>query len=359
VCLSTGRLHTGRPNTGRFGGRRFGRLAYLGAAVAGSAALAGCSGGGAHAAPSAPPEQAAITVDAVPTAEEGGLYVAQAQGFFRQQGLTVTIRPISGGKSGVADLQSGKAQLAAANYVPFILAQQAGTFDGKPVSLRIIAAGSQLQPASEGLYVMPRSRYKTVAQLAQAHATIGLDAADDVGDVMLGALLEQAGGYSLKDIREVVPPRGLTGMLAMLADGQIGAVLEPQPTGTIAEETVGAIPLADVDQSLENFPFSGYIGDTRWVTSHPRTVAAFLRALEEGQQLADTDRAAVERAMQELAGLPPIVTDTMALDSYPTGMDVPQLQRVPDSMFQFGLTPRAKAPYRIAAMIQPEPGLVG
>jgi len=49
----------------------------------------------------------------------------------------------------------------------------------------------------------------------------------------------------------------------------------------------------------------------------------------------------------------------LALDSYPTGMDVPQLQRVPDSMFQFGLTPGAKAPYRITAMIQPEPGLVG
>ena len=40
-------------------------------------------------------------------------------------------------------------------------------------------------------------------------------------------------------------------------------------------------------------------------------------------------------------------------------MDVPQLQRVADSMYEFGLTPGAKAPYRIAGMIQPEPGLTG
>jgi NitT/TauT family transport system substrate-binding protein len=353
-----------RYNTGRFGTGRFGGLAYLGAAVAVAAGLAGCSGGAgdavAPAAPASPPEQPAITVAAVPTAEEGGLYVAQAQGFFRQQGLTVTIRPITSGEAGIGDLQSGRAQLAAGSYVPFIRAQQAGKFDGKPISLRIIAAGSQIQPASAGLYVMPGSQYKTVAQLAQAHATIGVDAADDVGDVLLGALLEEAGGYSLKDIREAVPAGGVTGMIAMLTAGKIAAAVEPQPAGTIAEEMVGAVPLADLDQGpLQDFPFAGYIGSTPWVTSHPRTVAAFLRALEQGQRLADTDRAAVERAMQELAGLPPIVTDTMALDSYPTGMDVPQLQRVPDSMFQYGLTPRAKAPYRITAMIQPEPGLVG
>jgi hypothetical protein len=28
-------------------------------------------------------------------------------------------------------------------------------------------------------------------------------------------------------------------------------------------------------------------------------------------------------------------------------------------MYEFGLTPGAKAPYRVASMIQPEPGLTG
>ena len=39
-------------------------------------------------------------------------------------------------------------------------------------------------------------------------------------------------------------------------------------------------------------------------------------------------------------------------------MDLPQLQRVPDSMFQYGLTPGAKSPYQIVNMIQPEPNLI-
>ena len=55
-------------------------------------------------------------INSVPTAEEGGLYVAAADGFFKQQGLTVKIKSITGGEDGIPDLQSGKAQLVAGNY---------------------------------------------------------------------------------------------------------------------------------------------------------------------------------------------------------------------------------------------------
>jgi hypothetical protein len=46
----------------------------------------------------------------------------------------------------------------------------------------------------------------------------------------------------------------------------------------------------------------------------------------------------------------------MTLDTYPLVMDVPVMQRVPDAMFEFGVTPGLKKPYDIANMIQPEPG---
>ena len=257
------------------------KIAILGPrAVAGiviAGALAGCSSsGGRPAAAARPLEQRAITVDAVPAAEEGGLYVAQAQGFFAQAGLTVKINSITGGESGIPDLQSGRAQLVAGNYVSFILAQMAGAFDRKPVSMRIIAAGSEIQPGSEALYVMPHSRFQTLAELARAHARIGLNTANDVGDVMVGALLAEA-GYQLGDIRQVTPAAGFPALLGMLPSGQVDAAWLPQPLGEIAEQRYGALPLADFDQgSLQDFPFTGYIGEhavgarrtrTRWPRS--------------------------------------------------------------------------------------------
>ena len=337
-------------------------MSYLSAGVTAVAigALAGCSAGHNANAQASALEVRTLTVDSVPAAEEGGLYVAQAQGFFAQQGLTVKINSITGGEAGIPDLQSGTADLVAGNYVSFILAQMAGKFGltpktVKPVDLRIIAAGSEIQPGSEALYVMPNSKFKTVAELARAHAKIGLNTPNDVGGLMVGAILADA-GYQLSDIKQVIPATGFPALLSMLPSGKVDAAWLPQPLGEIAEQQVGAIPLADFDQgALEDYPFTGYVGTAQWVSRHPHTVAAFLRALDEGQQLADTDRWAVEEAMQKFTGIAPIIADTMPLDSYPLEMDIHELQRVADSMLQFGLT---KTSYQMGKMIQPESGLI-
>jgi NitT/TauT family transport system substrate-binding protein len=338
------------------------KLSYLSAAIAAIAAtgaLAGCGAAGGPAnASTSKLEQRTLTVDSVPVAEEGGLYVAAAQGFFAQQGLDVKIHTSTGAETAIPDLQTGHAQLAAGNYVSFILAQMAGEFGQKPVNLRIIAAGAEIEPGTEDLYVMPHSRFQTVSELAQGHATVGVNTADNIGDLMVGATLAQV-GYKLSDIKEVIPEGGFPALVTMLAAGKVDAAWLPEPLGEIAEQEVGAVPIADFDQgSLENFPFTGYIGSAQWVQSHPNTVAAFLRALNEGQELADTDRQAVEHAMEKYTGITPMVAVTMAIDSYPLTIDVPQLQRVADSMYEFGLTPDAKAPYQISNMIQPEPGMI-
>ena len=120
------------------------------------------------------PEQPTITVDSVPTAEEGGLYVAAAEGFFKRQGLTVKIKSMAGGEERIPDLQSGKAQLAGGNYISFVLAQIAGQANGKLANFRVIAPASQVQPGSNALYVLRGSPYKSVAALARGHATVGL-----------------------------------------------------------------------------------------------------------------------------------------------------------------------------------------
>src|ERR1700678_1533281 len=249
------------------------RLAYSGMAVAAILAiggLAGCSSG-ATAAASAQVKPTVITVDSVPASEEGGLYVAAYEGFFAQQGLAVKIKPITGGEAGIPDLQSGKADLVAGNYVSFTRAQMAGKFDGKPASLRIIAAGSELQPGSEALYVMPDSRVKTVASLGKHHARVGLNTPNDVGDGMVDALLDYA-GYTLKDIRQVIPAGGFPALLKMLPAGKVDAIWLPEPLGTMAEQEGRAVPVADFDQgSMQNFPFTGYIGATQWVRTHAGT----------------------------------------------------------------------------------------
>ena len=75
-----------------------------------------------------------------------------------------------------------------------------------------------------------------------------------------------------------------------------------------------------------------------WAEKHPKTAAAFVRAIEEGQALADSDRADVEKAMAESDGLPRQVTAVMSLPDFPVGpVDVGRIQRTATAMLQFGL----------------------
>ena len=328
------------------------------------ATVASCSSGGGSGVPSGPaPEVSSIVVDAVPTADEAGLYIANQKGYFKQQGLNITIDPILGGEPGMADLQSGKAQIIVGNYVSFILAQIHHTYDRKSIDLRIIADGSHMQQGNQAIYVMPGTRFKTVADLAKYHAKVGINTPNNVGQVLFGALFKQE-GLDLSNINQVY--EGFPNMIGDLAKGKLAAAWLPEPFGTIAQETIGAVSLADFNQgALQNFPIGAYIGTRQWVQSHPNTVAAFLRALKEGQQVADTDRPAVEAALMDKANLTaayaaaPLQAATMTLDTYPLTMDIPDMQRVSDAMFEFGLESGLKTPYLITRMVQPEPGEIG
>jgi NitT/TauT family transport system substrate-binding protein len=348
--------------------RRLRKLGYAVLAAVPVVALAACSsGGGSGVASGPPPEQSTIVVDAVPTADEAGLYIAQDNGYFKQQGLTVKINTVFGGELGLPDLQNDKAQILAGNYVSFILAQIAGKFGlspatTKPISLKIIADGSQMQPGNQAIYVMPDSKIKKLSDLVKYHATVAFNTAHNVGQVFFNSLF-QANGLDFGKIHQVYYPFPQT--LGLLPTHQIDAAWLPDPFGTIAQEAFGAVPLADFDQgSMQNFPIGAYIGTSQWVKTHPNTVAAFLRALQEGQQVADTDRAAVEQGVVQntkmlgKAATTQLQAATMTINSYPLTMDVPVMQRVSDAMFEFGLEGGYKQPYQIINMIQPEPGMV-
>jgi NitT/TauT family transport system substrate-binding protein len=315
--------------------------------------------------PSGPLESPTITVEAVPTADEAGLYIASDLGYFKKEGLTVNIVPTGGGELAIGDLNDKKTEIVAGNYVSFIQAQIAGT-----ANLRIIANGSQMQPGNQALYVSPNSKFKTIADLVKYHATIGVNTYKNIGTLLVGSLLTD-NGYSLNQVSLYAPPpkagNQFVALLGMLGKNQIDAVWLPEPFGTIAQES-GAVKLADFDQgSLQNFPIGAYVANTSWVQKNPNTVAAFLHALQEGQEVADTNRAQVESSLIKNTlltngfNLPQSqrIASLLTLDTYPLAMDVPTIQRVADSMFQFGVDGKnIGRAYNVMNMIQPEPGMI-
>ena len=347
--------------------RLINKLLYCLAAGAPVVALAACSSGGSTGVASGPaPEQSTIVIDAVPTADAAGLYIALDNGYFAKQGLTVKIVPIHGGEYGMGDLQTGKAQLIEGNYVSFILAQIAGTFAApnpdnpaqheaaQKIDMRLIADASQMQNGNQALYVMPGSPYKTVKDLVKHGVPVGVNSLHNIGSVLLGSLLA-SDGYKVTDLTQL--PQILPQMPMLLGQHKISAAWLPEPFGTEAQQQYGAVQLADFNQgSLQNFPIGTIAASNSWAQAHPNTIGAFLRAFNEGQQVADTNRAAVEAALLKNDVAPSAeIAATMTLDTYPLAMDVPVMQRVADAMYEFGVIGK---PYRISNMIQPEPGII-
>ena len=119
---------------------------------------------------------------------------------------------------------------------------------------------------------------------------------------------------------------------------KMDAAFAPEPFVTSLEETYGVQELADLDQgSTTNFPIQGMVTTASWAQRNPNTLAAFLRAYNEGQVIATTERAKVEQVLETFLHLPGSVAALVALPAFPRGVDPVRLQRVVSAMLRFGI----------------------
>jgi NitT/TauT family transport system substrate-binding protein len=293
----------------------------------------GCSAGsGSNVAFTSPSalEEPDITIAAVPSVDLAGVYIAEDDGFFAQQGLHVKLVTIAASKVIVDDQLAGKIDLCAGAYMPYISAQAAGA------RFHILAEGSIMTPDTRVLLTPPNSGLTSVAQLAGK--TIGMNATNSIGTLLVSAMLQQ-NGVSPKSVHFITDSSGFPTMAKELSKGAWDAAFFGEPYSTQAQEAYGDVVLTDLDKgAATNLPISGYIATQAWVSKHPRTAAAFVRAIEAAQELADTDPAAVQAAMATSDHLSRLVTDVMAVPDFPTGpVDTTRIQREALDMVQFGL----------------------
>lgn len=311
---------------------------------------AGCSSGAGSAALTSAvpkPEEPDVTVAAIPAVDLAGLYIAQDRGLFARQGLHVTIVPVPSSQSVITEQLAGKVDISAGSYVAYLAAQAAGA------RFRILAEASILSPDTRALVVPGNSRINTVSQLA-GH-TIGVNGVNSIGPLLISALLS-AHGVSPAKVRFITVPGGFPVIPGQLQHGAWDAAFLAEPYITAAGQQYGQLVLADLDQgAVLNLPVDGYVATQAWARAHPATAAAFTRAIEQGQAIANSDIPAVQAIMARNDGLPPEVTGSMALpSSYPVGrVEQVGIQRVAAVMLRFGvLSQRDAAEVRQGTLVR-------
>jgi NitT/TauT family transport system substrate-binding protein len=302
-----------------------------------------------------------LNVAVVPAVDSAGFFIALYDGLFRVQGLSVHFIPAVSSETEI-DLQAE--QLPTANpldiscgaYPSYIQAQQAWDRGLRPGSahpavvaadLDIFAEGSIMTTGAQGLYVMPDSTVQNLKDLRGK--TVGVNAPGNILYLLVAAALADT-GMPVWAVRFRYIP--LPMMANALQTGEVAAATLPEPFASQAELSLGVTLLDDLDAgATTSFPVQGCAVPRQWAAANRLTLAAFTKAYEQGQQLADTSRRPVALAMEKLPpplGVTPEVAAVMALDSYPFGaVDKVRIQRVADVMRQFLGGPR----FNVAEMI--------
>jgi NitT/TauT family transport system substrate-binding protein len=275
-------------------------------------------------------KETTITVAALPSDDLAGLYIAKDDGYFAAQGLNVKIIKISSSAAVISQQMLGQIDIGAGSYVPYILAQVTGA------RFRILAQASSLRPDTRVLMISSGSPVTSVTQLAGKK--IGVNGTNSIGTLLIGMLLKES-GVSPSEVDFVTDPAGFPAMPRDLQRGEWSAAFLAEPYVTLAEEQYGEDVLADLDQGATmNFPIDGYVTTQAWLTKNPGLAAAFDRAIQQGQETADSDPGAAQQAMNESDGLTSVVTAPMALPEYPTGLvNATAIAREVAAMIELGM----------------------
>jgi putative hydroxymethylpyrimidine transport system substrate-binding protein len=164
------------------------RVAAPLAAVLLALAAAGCGDDGAE--PGAP-QGATLVLDFQPNAVHSGIYVAQHQGYFEDEGLELTIREPSSSSDAPSLLEAGRADFAVMDINDFGIARERGA------DLTAIAAIVQRPLAS--VIARDREEVRTPADLAGR--TIGVTGVPS-DDAVLNTILA-AGGVDPGAVRRI------------------------------------------------------------------------------------------------------------------------------------------------------------
>ena len=265
-----------------------------------------------------------LTVGALPIVDDVPVYLAQQQGYFRQQGLNVTVKTIEQSTDALPDLLHGSVDIiTGANYASFFVADEKGL-----INLRILVDDADCVSGTHDVLALPKTGITTPADLAGK--TVAVNLLNNTQTMMTDETL-QASGVKVMPHYVVIP---FPDMPAALKAHRVQAIYEIEPYLSEAESSLGAVSIIDTcaGDGNANMPLAGSVTTDKWTAQHPGIARAFQRAMAQAATLADTDRPVIERAIVKYFHVSVKVAAQVKLDNFPASANAAQIQRMASHM---------------------------
>jgi NitT/TauT family transport system substrate-binding protein len=285
-----------------------------------------------------------LTVGVVPGIDNAPLDVGLQRGVFRQHGVSVTIKTYGTLSAEVSALTSSQIDVAAGDYADLLDRATNGT------PLQLIADAYDAAPNTVEVLARPGSGITTPQNLA--NKTIATPSPQAI-NVTRSALSSGSTPYSTEMLAtesvlnsDGVSPSSITwqpmpmkNMIGALSSGKVNAILVTEPYILEAETQLGATEVLDACSGVTaSLPLSGYFSLKPFASRHVSALRAFQSALFEAQS-ESAMRGPVQAVLHRSADVSVTDASLVTLGTYPTFLNVGQVQRVAQLMYDAGVTP--------------------
>jgi NitT/TauT family transport system substrate-binding protein len=270
------------------------------------------------------PETPAIRVGLLGIADNIPVLIAEKNGYFRDEGLSINVTVFPGGAAAQPALIAGKIDFLHTNTVSLFLARAQG------YDLMLVSNNSVSQPKppdAARLMVKPGSPIQSVKDLEGKK--VAVNTLNNVVWLAVRALIEKKGGDPRKVTFQEVP---FPQMIDALMNDRVDAISIIEPFSTIAEG-VGYF-FTEVDPSLE---LAGMVALESWVKKNPVTTRKFVKAFGRGIEAMTRTRADVSKALVEYSKMDPALADRVIINQLTTRSNPRSLQVWEDLMLKNGL----------------------
>ena len=268
-----------------------------------------------------------ITVGVIPIVDTAPIWLGVKKGFFKDEGLDVTVQPTTGGAASVPGVVAGSYDFAFGNFVSTMVANDKG------LGLKYVTNGNSTagDPDFGAVIVPANSPIKTPADLSGK--TISVNNLQNIGDTTIRTVVDDDGGDSstIKFVEVAFPDAE-----AAVANDQVDAawILAPFLDSAVANGArVISYNFSDFDPGLD---IAGYFTTQKTFDEKPELVKAFQTAMNKSLEYADSHPDEVKQIVTTYTKMSLEQLDAMVLPKFNVEFNRDALTKLGEAAFGYG-----------------------
>jgi NitT/TauT family transport system substrate-binding protein len=272
----------------------------------------------------------AVKVGVIPIVDVAPIYLGEKKGFYREQGIDLTLRTAQGGAVIVPGVISGEFQFGFSNTTTLMVAQSNGV-PVKGVSNGGATTGKDGADYS-GVTVKKDSPIHSAKELEGR--TVAVNTLKNIGDTSVRESVRKAGGDPSK-VKFV--EMALDQMPAALDGGRIDAAWAVEPTLATIKAQGGRVIASNYVDVSPDLTVALYFSSTPYIQQHPDVVKKFQQATARSLEYANSHPDEVRDILTVYTKIPAATLKQMILPRWPAEPNRPSLDRLAQLGTQDGI----------------------